>query len=863
MRSARDASKRAGRNGPEPLPSEEEIQGLNSALLSNYDRMDWLIDRRLLTSDIVAEYQIGWSAHDRVYTIPIRDLNGVLLNVRKYDPDPRDERRKIWGIAGHNDIVLWPPQMLEADEIFILEGEWDTLLLIRHGFAAVTRTGTAVYWRGSWSPLFKGKRVHVCQDCDVSGQQGALKVVRSVERYATVDNLVLPYPVTKSHGKDVTDFFEGHSRADFEALFVEHLPPPPLSLQANGHPDRLVRVVESLDSAHVGERVRIDLNIIHKRESGYSVPKTVSLRCDKSAGNKCNHCPLFQTTDGVDIYTVDAQDPTVLHFVNVPQEVVERRILERYGVPQARCPVVRLEVTEYQAVESMTGRQSLDGVGGLESNEYETARLYNIGRHDTKPNTTVTFTGALHPHPKTQENVLLTWASNVKETTIDRFDVTPEAIELMSVFHPRSGQRPLEKLNEITYDLSENITNIHGRHEMHSLMDLVWHSVISWDFAGRRVQKGWLEALIVGDTQQGKSEAARRLAHHYQAGEITNCEAATFAGVMGGLQRMAGGEWGLTWGVIPINSGRLVVLEEASGLTQEQISQLSEIRSSGIVKITKILTQETIAKTRLIWISNPRKKHMRDYTHGVQAIKPLIGNDEDIARFDVAMSVATGDVSVATLNEELNGAVGGISKYSSEACSILVRWAWTRKPEHVIWAAGAENEVLRQAVGLSERYIDSPPLVLPSNIRFKIARMAVALAARLFSSDETGEKLIVTGEHVRDAVEFMDILYGMKGFGYRELSKAALQDRGTAEENHEEIKMWLTHNDLTGLAEFMVYQPRFRRQDIEEVLGVDKTFANQVIHKLIDTKMARKEGANVVVQPTLNVVLRELARRRS
>src|SRR5205823_9872562 len=105
---------------------------------------------------------------------------------------------------------------------------------------------------------------------------------------------------------------------------------------------------------------------------------------------------------------------------------------------------------------------------------------------------------------------------------------------------------------------------------------------------------------------------------------------------------------------------------------------------------------------------------------------PLIGNPEDIARFDLAMTVAKGDVPAEEFNRRLDT---GKLHYSAEACHTMLMWCWTRGIEDVTWARGAEDEVYKTALALGERYVEDPPLVQAANVRIKVARVAVALAA--------------------------------------------------------------------------------------------------------------------------------------
>jgi hypothetical protein len=418
----------------------------------------------------------------------------------------------------------------------------------------------------------------------------------------------------------------------------------------------------------------------------------------------------------------------------------------------------------------------------------------------------------------------------------------------------RKGQQPIKKLREISEDLSRHVTRIYGRPEMHALIDLTFHSAISFDFAGKRMNRGWLETLIVGDTRTGKSEAATMLSRHYQAGEIVSCESASYAGIIGGMQQYGSSkEWAITWGTVPINDRRLVVLDEIGGLSTEEIAAMSSVRSSGLAQLTKIQSEATHARTRLLWLGNPRNAPMSNFTYGVQAIQPLIGNPEDIARFDLAMSVRTGEVPASEINRSHGG---GRQRYTAESCRALIRWVWSRKPEQIRWAAGAEDAVYRAAQKLGADYIEDPPLIQVANVREKIARVAVAIAARLYSTDRTGQLIVVKKEHVKDAMTFIDHLYNMPGFGYGERSKEVLRDAEKATSLKTEIKSYLY--EKPNLAKFLRNTSSFRRQDIEEVLNVDREQANAVISRLWESKMVRKDKGDVRVQPELHQLLREL-----
>jgi hypothetical protein len=298
-----------------------------------------------------------------------------------------------------------------------------------------------------------------------------------------------------------------------------------------------------------------------------------------------------------------------------------------------------------------------------------------------------------------------------------------------------------------------------------------------------------------------------------------------------------------------------VVLDEIGGMSPQDIAAMSSVRSSGIAEIQKIAQERTHARTRLIWLGNPRDAKMNDYTYGVQAIKPLIGNAEDIARFDVAMSVQSGEVDEDIINQERET---GEEKYPAELCHALVRWVWSRTADQVIWQADAREAVYAAAKRMGAAYVDDPPLVQVANVRMKIARMSVAVAGRLFSSDEDGECIVVKREHVLCATQFMDKLYNMTGFGYAELSRERNNDNREADVQRDVIRQYL--KSRRGLAKFFRGSSTFRRQDLEEMMNMSREEANAVINTLWEARMVRKDKGDVRVEPALHSLLREVKR---
>jgi hypothetical protein len=459
------------------------------------------------------------------------------------------------------------------------------------------------------------------------------------------------------------------------------------------------------------------------------------------------------------------------------------------------------------------------------------------------------------------------WRLEPVSSDIENFEMTPGIYRKLTKFQPKKGVSVLDKCMKVARDISSNVTHIYGRELMHVAYDLVWHSVIGFDFAGQPLTKGWLECLILGDTRTGKSEAANALKRHYQAGVTLSCEGATFAGLVGGAQKMGrNDQWMVTWGALPLNDRRLVVLDEMSGLmanggkeSRGIIENMSSIRSEGRAIITKIANEETSARTRIIWISNPVDRgRLSDSPDGsLNALRRLVRNPEDIARYDFMMSVANNEVDAKVINSIDHAKVK--HRYNQESCSALVMWAWSRKSDQVRWAPGAEEAVVRAAADLGSRYVADPPLIQAENVRIKVARLAVAFAARTFSTNARGELLIVRKQHVRAAVEFLDAIYGTDAMGYTAYSKRAIRNEETAVAFTKECRTYLRNN--TDLLDVLrgIGGTTFRPRDFEEQAALDKDAANVVVRKLIGWKMIRRlESGRMRIEPGLSKILKEL-----
>ena len=841
---------------PKAELSEARVKTWHDRLRADRHRLAYMLDKRGLTREILSSFQIGFEQPAQRYTIPVRDAEGRLVNVRRYKPEAIASE-KLWNLTGYGSPPhLFPVQQLTmGDEILVVEGEMDALVCIRHGFHAVSGTGGALRWDGGWGRLFKGKHVVVCYDNDKEGRLGARKAAANIAPHAA--SVVVLDPLMPEDKSDVTDWFlAGHSAADLRTLIGAARA---TAAAAPAEPTRptvaSVQVIGSMDSTTNGRPLKMAVTITGKRNPTYSVPHIALMECTLDAGPKCKLCPMALEYEGEHKLEIARTDVgTLARFIDANEEKKLDLLRRALGAP--KCSRLSACVEKAYSVEEIFVTSSVDrrDLTANGSADYTQRRVYNVGSYDTPTNTTANITGTTLPSPKDGRNEFVSWDLREATTSIDTFQVTPELVSRLSLFQTTGS--PLAKCMEISKDLSQNVTKIIGRERLHVAMDLVWHSLLHFPLDGKVISRGWLEFIVVGDTRTGKSETAIRLASHYGLGHVIGCEGATFAGLVGAVKQVSDA-WTVQWGEITINDRRLVVLDEASGLSQEVISQLSDIRSRGIAQLTKVESQETRARCRMIWISNPRKSRYVDEkkVDGIDILEDLIGNPEDIARFDFAMSVRTDDVPGSAINNPDRVMVSHC--YTSALCHELILWAWSRKAEDVLWKPDAYKAVYTFAERLGTMFIDKPPLVQRTNVREKIARIAVALAARTFNTDDSGQRLVVEMRHVQDAARFLNRLYSYENFGYARLSKRVSRNAAIAKAHRTKIKKWLLENRK--LMEFLLdRRGSFRAQDLEEMAGYHRDEAADVLWKLADAKMISKEKSQIVIEPELQRLLKDM-----
>ena len=205
--------------------SPSDILSYQMKLMQHESLLKWLKDKKGLTSESIAKYQIGWDGKAIVF--PIRNLAGNYINVKfRGDPTRPGDYKKVWSMRGSHPALFNPEALVSGKRIIVCEGEWDVMLLTQMGYSAVTGTAGTMGWAERMCLSFNSSQeIFLCYDNESSeaGLKGMLRTQEMFNKYGMHTNIVrLPRVYTAGTGDktDISDYFlrDGHTKEDFDKL---------------------------------------------------------------------------------------------------------------------------------------------------------------------------------------------------------------------------------------------------------------------------------------------------------------------------------------------------------------------------------------------------------------------------------------------------------------------------------------------------------------------------------------------------------------------------------------------------------------------------------------------------------------------
>lgn len=784
-----------------------------------------------LSLNTIEIFDIGFDEPTKRFTFPIFSPEGDLLNIRFYKtPSMRgkDTKVKIYNLDGYGgkDLFPWKDATNYRTDLplFWMASEREVMLARQGGLQAACSTTGEGSWDESWNEWISKFDVVLALDVDKGGQDATKKLEKMFANLAkSVKSIRLN--LKNKENKDFADWVikEGNKPADLLKLAPKNRD---MKVEVD---DKEVSVKPTLTPS--------ELRDLHEISSNPSLlGRTITVR--GLVSTKANRTYLLPYK-----FKIKAKG-------RAPFEL--------------KLPVGR-ELAHFAGSSDQTIRDTLASIIGNQVQSFEVLKSVNAAEVEVIPiavadrdfpyivqpclvigeslnsNTPYEFKIIPISTIKSQCSIGLIIEAKEVASTIDLFDLKAN-LQILQKFKPVSDV--WSHAIGLAKDLSVNHTKIYQRDDWHLIALLTWLSPLQFRFEGdSEMQRGWMNTLIVGDTQTGKSQVAKKMIEVLKAGAFASAENCTYVGMVGGAIKMSNGQFGLRWGRIPLGDRRLVVLEELTGLSTEDIANMSDVRSSGVAQLDKGgISGQTNARTRLLCLSNPRSRSpLSQFLFGVTAIQGVVGQPEDLARFDLVGTLVDKEVSNAVINgdtPELD------TNFEGNDYATLCRFAWSLKGEQVVITQQAADKCKELTLKLSKKYHPSVPIFKGGSGRFRLARIANAFAVLCFSYRK--DTLIVKPTHVEAAAKLLQMCYDKPSLAYDVWSRQLFDKERIVleDELRKAIQMHIPVSKFNRVAKSLIHALRFNRDELCAYAGVSITVADFLISHLCNSHVVIKGESN-------------------
>lgn len=816
-----------------------KVEVWHRRLLESHEVVSALKELKGISLETIERHSIGWDGER--YTLPIRDREGNWVNVRRRSLDPAHKASKCINLRGFGTPGrLYPVSALASQSVGITEGELKALLLEQMGFPCVTGTSGASNWDPEWNVWFAGKDVWIATDIDEAGTVAGTEIAKQLVKHAKSVRIVhVPLDPSKHPTGGIDDWIllEGATRDSVASLidgtpiykFTTSRVPVKLDLTKT----KLATLSDVMRPEMHNKLVEVEAIVSGEDPTSFRIPCAWKVACDRDQ-HCCKDCPVEQQEKedwGFEPwYHVDLLKALETEEFRRDQEL--RRIT---GIPRTcgGCEIRPLSWLNLTIVELTS---EVDTAHDEPSTTIQAVLASNTGEAREFLNDVHVIRGFPTSLPKTGQLIMLVHELELATRSLDRYVVEPDHVAKLRAFQPTEWTVPaLEaKLEEYYSDLSDNVTHIHGRRDLHEIVDLAYCSLLEIPIAGDH--SGWLDVAVLGDGGQGKSDVVRSIRRHYRAGDLAVGGSASLAGILGSAQQsLASKRWVYRRGKLPMNDRRLLIIEESSNLHPDTIRALREPRSSGVHVMTKVADRRSLARTRLVWIGNTRSgRPVADFPQGIMAVLDVFPDEADVRRLDLALIVAQDEVSPDVI---MNGKKGAPHKFTPDLCELHTTWTWSRRRADVELSLAAVKAARRLGAELGRRYSHTIPLLLNTEAHLKLLKIGAALAARTFSTDD-GHTLVVRECHVEYAVKFIDRIYATKASDFAGYSARMLQSTTMADSEAVESVIRTQLRSRT-FAELLLDSPVVTVRLVQNACALDLPKSEGVVGELLRARALR------------------------
>lgn len=795
-----------------------------------------------ISDEVIEELHLKTENREEDIAFPVL-MYGKVVDVRNYSPYNR--AAKIRSRAGSTTGMVIPFDLWINTNphtwTIICAGEKDMAVARSNGFNAITLTGGEKALPKILKP-FKNRRVAICYDHDEAGIEGAKSVAAAILPYAAEVRICTGFhEVCKEHGEDITDFFTKYKKTkrDLQKYIIDSpvfTPEEAAVISKVTHP--FVTLLEASQPKYIGRVVQSNIQVVATYEKAMPVPTTIhAVKLNISGDDKYNLMQQGETRDW-ELCDKTCQDVLKLVDNNFTEQQIRDNTREILGITKierdvkierpTKETVYQCNVTDLFEVTTKNP-QTIEFVAYVIGKRLESGKKYCI-------------TYKLTPHPfKGQQLTMIILDATEAADSITDFHLTEDNKKMLDQVKNMEGS--VHDKVETLSEMAKSYIGYDGYNKLIKAIDLSFHAALQFNFNGN-TERGTLDTLIVTESRIGKSSTAEALQKLYSLGTFVSLAGgnATIAGIIGGSNKV-NGSFQTRAGLLPMNHRGLVIFEELAKCDKDLVKALTDTRSSGSVKITRVSGDLQLpALVRMITLSNVKSSSkniqpIASYPNGITILVDLIGAPEDIARYDLML------VMGETGNRIIDPNWRPITPFEPDIYKTKIRWVWSRNPDQIIITRDVVEYIFKKCNELNSKY-DSHIKIFGTEAWKKVARLATAIAGYVVSTDDTYEKIIVTTECVDEAVDYLISCYDNNTFKLKEYVD---NERRYGDIDDDGIKLL---QDIYNQSPMTIRQlsvlDKTNRMNLTSATGLDNDMYNKLMNRLVQGAFVKFDGYDIV-----------------
>lgn len=682
-----------------------------------------------------------------------------LIDVRQYNPGGNPKIKSRTGCPAGLIIPfdLWKDTEPERCTL-LCAGEKDMAIARSNGFNAITLTG-GEQCIPITPKMFKDRTVAIVYDNDTAGITGAYKVANAIYKYTPYVKVVTNFHEGMEEKEDITDYFTKYNKTKSDLIQCIESTPWYTGEKIATKKYPVMDLLKASSPEYVGKVVRSNVQVVAVSEATFSCPSHI-------------YAEKIQTADGImsvgdfkewQLDENNAED--ILHMIdnNFKEDAIKKNYRKLLGILDKekyvrideleKITVFKSFLTDLFETSNTTNHQPMEYTAYSIDTKLESGQKYMI-------------TYKLVPHPyKGRQLIMIILDAEQANDSVTDFKLTDEVKESLRTIQEIPGNVP-QKI-EIMTEKVKGILGYDGINTLIQTIDFAYNTPLQFNFGTFKNVRAYLDTIIVGESRTGKSSTADCLRQLYGLGTFTSLagNSATIPGLVGGSNKTATG-FQTRAGIIPQNHKGLVIFEEFGKSNNSVITELTDIRSSNEVRITRVAGTITLpAMVRMISLTNPKNKNgniqsIASYPNGIAVLTDLVETAEDIARYDMIVILpdrGNAQIDPLWIPEE---------PLPEQVYKDKIRWIWSRTADQIIINHDIQLYIIEVTNQLNKEY-ESHIKIFGTEAWKKLSRLAIAVAAYTCSTDETYENIIIKKEHVDYARDFLIKLYDNPTFGFK------------------------------------------------------------------------------------------------